>query len=96
MSGPSGGGFVVDFADPEGAEELVVAKVAERFVRPPDILLNSAALFGQYRLDRVTADDVMRHYAVNCAAPTLLTKAFATIPAGVVTTHPLVGWLRRR
>jgi NAD(P)-dependent dehydrogenase (short-subunit alcohol dehydrogenase family) len=75
-------GFVVDFADPEGAEELV-AKVAERFGRPPDILVNSAALFGQDRLETVTADDLMRHYAVNCAAPTMLTKAFATIPAGV-------------
>lgn len=75
-------GFVVDFADPEGAEELV-AQVAERFGRPPDILVNSAAIFGQDRLETVTADDLMRHYAVNCAAPTLLTKAFATVPAGV-------------
>lgn len=75
-------GFVVDFADPESAEELV-ATVAARFGRPPDILVNSAAMFGQDRLDSVTADDLMRHYAVNCAAPTLLTKAFATIPAGV-------------
>ncbi|WP_253343634.1 SDR family oxidoreductase [Sphingobium sp. OAS761] len=74
-------GFVVDFADPEGAEELV-AMVADRFGRPPDILVNCAAIFGQDRLETVTADDLMRHYAVNCAAPTLLTKAFATIPAG--------------
>ncbi|BAI96908.1 short chain dehydrogenase [Sphingobium sp. TA15] len=74
-------GFTVDFSDPEGAEELV-ALVAERFGRPPDVLVNSAAIFGQDRLDSVGADDLMRHYAVNCAAPTLLTKAFATIPAG--------------
>lgn len=75
-------GFVVDFADPEGAEELV-GMVAARFGRPPDILVNSAAIFGQDRLDSVTADDLMRHYAVNCAAPAMLTKAFATVPAGV-------------
>lgn len=75
-------GFVVDFADPENAEELI-AQVAARFGRPPDILVNSAAMFGQDRLDSVTADDLMRHYAVNCAAPTMLTKAFATVPAGV-------------
>ncbi len=75
-------GFTADFADPESAEELV-AKVAERFGRPPDILVNSAAIFGQDRLDNVSAEDLMRHYAVNCAAPALLTKAFATIPAGV-------------
>ncbi|PNQ04603.1 SDR family oxidoreductase [Sphingobium sp. SA916] len=74
-------GFTVDFSDPEGAEELV-ALVAERFGRPPDVLVNSAAIFGQDRLDSVNADDLMRHYAVNCAAPTLLTKSFATIPAG--------------
>ena len=74
-------GFVVDFADPEGAEELV-AQVAARFGRPPDILVNSAAIFGQDRLDSVSADDLMRHYAVNCAAPVMLTKAFATVPAG--------------
>ena len=75
-------GFTADFSDPESAEELV-AKVAERFGRPPDILVNSAAIFGQDRLDNVSADDLMRHYAVNCAAPALLTKSFATIPAGV-------------
>jgi len=74
-------GFVVDFADPENAEELI-GQVAARFGRPPDILVNSAAIFGQDRLDNVTADDLMRHYAVNCAAPTMLTKAFATVPAG--------------
>ncbi len=74
-------GFVVDFTDPEAAEELI-AKVAAHFGRPPDLLVNSAALFGQDRLDSVTADDLMRHYAVNCAAPTLLSKVFAAAPAG--------------
>jgi NAD(P)-dependent dehydrogenase (short-subunit alcohol dehydrogenase family) len=76
-------GFVVDFADPEAAEELIGA-VALHFGRAPDLLVNSAAMFGQDRLENITADDLMRHYAVNCAAPTLLTKAFATVPAGGV------------
>ncbi|MBH2000179.1 MAG: SDR family oxidoreductase [Sphingomonadaceae bacterium] len=80
-SGTEWDGFVVDFADPESAEELI-ATVATRFGRPPDILVNSAAMFGQDRLDSVTADDLMRHYAVNCAAPAMLTKAFGTVPAG--------------
>ncbi|HKY82122.1 MAG TPA: SDR family oxidoreductase [Sphingobium sp.] len=75
-------GFTADFVDLDSAEELV-AKVAERFGRPPDILVNSAAIFGQDRLDNVSAEDLMQHYAVNCAAPALLTKSFATIPAGV-------------
>ncbi|CAN5328470.1 SDR family oxidoreductase [soil metagenome] len=76
-------GFVADFTDPEAAEELI-ANVATTFGRPPDLLVNSAAIFGQDRLESVTAQDLMRHYAVNCAAPTLLTKAFATVPAGAV------------
>lgn len=80
-SGTEWEGFTADFAELENAEELV-AKVAERFGRPPDILVNSAAIFGQDRLEDVSADDLMRHYAVNCAAPAMLTKAFATIPAG--------------
>ncbi|RVT43296.1 SDR family oxidoreductase [Sphingobium algorifonticola] len=75
-------GFVADFADPEAAEELIAA-IALHFGRPPDLLVNSAAIFGQDRLDSVTADDLMRHYAVNCAAPVLLSKAFATVPAGL-------------
>jgi NAD(P)-dependent dehydrogenase (short-subunit alcohol dehydrogenase family) len=74
-------GFVADFADPEAAEELVV-RTAAAFGRPPDLLVNSAAIFGQDDLSSVTADALMQHYAVNCAAPTLLTKAFATVPAG--------------
>ena len=74
-------GFVADFADPESAEDLVAA-VAAHFARPPDLLVNCAAIFGQDRLEDVGADDLMRHYAVNCAAPALLTKAFATVPAG--------------
>ena len=74
-------GFVADFADPEAAEELI-GEVAAKFGRPPDLLVNSAAIFGQDRLENVTAKDLMTHYAVNCAAPVLLTKAFATVPAG--------------
>ncbi|MGE4323515.1 MAG: SDR family oxidoreductase [Sphingobium sp.] len=74
-------GFVADFRDPETAEELV-AQVSARFGRPPDLLVNSAAMFGQDRLDTVTATDLTSHFAVNCAAPALLTKAFATVPAG--------------
>lgn len=76
-------GFVVDFTDLEAADELVFS-VAERFGRPPDILVNSAAIFGQDRLETVGADALMQHYAVNCAAPALLTKAFATMPAGMM------------
>ncbi|HEX7783413.1 MAG TPA: SDR family oxidoreductase [Sphingobium sp.] len=74
-------GFVADFTNLEAADELV-ANVAAAFGRPPDLLVNSAAIFGQDRLESVTPDALMQHYAVNCAAPTLLTKAFAMVPAG--------------
>lgn len=69
-------GFVADFEQPENAAGLMQA-VTAHFGRAPDILVNSAAMFGQDRLESVTADDLMRHYAVNCAAPVLLTQAFA-------------------
>ncbi len=74
-------GFVADFTDLDAAEELI-GHVAAHFGRGPDLLVNSAAIFGQDRLEDVTADDLARHHAVNCAAPTLLTKAFATVPVG--------------
>ena len=69
-------GFVADFEQPENAAGLMRA-VTAHFGREPDILVNSAAMFGQDRLETVTADDLMRHYAVNCAAPVLLTRAFS-------------------
>ncbi|MDX3909382.1 MAG: SDR family oxidoreductase [Sphingobium sp.] len=93
-SGTEWEGFVADFTDPEAAEELV-ADVAVKFGRPPDLLVNSAAIFGQDRLDNVTSSDLMRHYAVNCAAPVLLSKAFAMVPAGV-TDRCIVNILDQR
>jgi len=69
-------GFVADFAAPDAAEQLW-AGVAARFGRAPDLLVNSASLFGQDRLDTVTAADLATHHAVNCAVPALLTRCFA-------------------
>lgn len=69
-------GFVADFEDPASAARLI-ADVAAHFGAAPALLVNGAAIFGQDRLESVTADDLMRHYAVNCAAPVLLTQAFA-------------------
>jgi NAD(P)-dependent dehydrogenase (short-subunit alcohol dehydrogenase family) len=57
-----------------------MADVTAHFGRAPDLLVNSAALFGQDRPETVTSQDLMRHYAVNCAAPVLLTRAFAAAP----------------
>lgn len=69
-------GFIADFEMPESAAGLI-GTVCEKFGRAPDLLVNSAALFGQDVLDDVTVTDMMRHYTVNCMAPVLLTKAFA-------------------
>jgi len=69
-------GFVADFEQPEAATALMDA-VAAHFGQGPDLLVNSAAIFGQDRLESVTGVDMMRHHAINCAAPVLLTRAMA-------------------
>ncbi|MET0363732.1 MAG: SDR family oxidoreductase [Sphingobium sp.] len=81
-SGRDWHGFVADFAEPQNAERLLDAVIAH-FGDAPDLIVNSASLFGQDRPDSVTADDLSRHFAVNASAPALLTKALAAaIPAG--------------
>lgn len=75
-SGVEWHGFVADFVDPTSAERLMAGVIAH-FGRPPDLLVNSASLFGQDKLDSVGADDLARHFAVNASAPALLTRAFA-------------------
>jgi NAD(P)-dependent dehydrogenase (short-subunit alcohol dehydrogenase family) len=54
-----------------------MADVIAHFGEPPDLFVNSASLFGQDRLDSVTADELARHFAINASAPALLTKALA-------------------
>lgn len=75
-------GFVADFAHPESATALF-REVSEHFGRAPDLLVNSAALFGQDRLQDTTAEALMLHFAVNSAAPVLLTQAFAEATSGM-------------
>jgi NAD(P)-dependent dehydrogenase (short-subunit alcohol dehydrogenase family) len=69
-------GFVADFTDPAAALHLFAGVVA-RYGRAPNLLVNSASVFGQDRLADTTADDLAQAYAVNCIAPTLLVQAFA-------------------
>ncbi len=69
-------GFVADLAEPDAAPALF-ASVCDTFGRAPDLLVNSASLFGQDRLGSVKAADLATHHAVNCTAPALLTRAFA-------------------
>ncbi|MCH4151487.1 MAG: SDR family oxidoreductase [Sphingobium sp.] len=79
VAGIAWAGFVADFERPD-APQALMADVTAHFGRAPDLLVNSAALFGQDRPETVTSQDLMRHYAVNCAAPVLLTRAFAAAP----------------
>lgn len=69
-------GFAADLAD-AGATEALIGQVCEAFGRPPDLLVNCAAMFGQDRPDDVTHAALLDHYAVNCAAPVLLAQAMA-------------------
>ncbi|WP_375396216.1 SDR family oxidoreductase [uncultured Sphingomonas sp.] len=69
---------VADFADLAAAEALLPA-VVEQWGRAPDLLVNSASLFGQDRLADTTPAALAEHYAVNCAAPALLTQHFAAL-----------------
>lgn len=69
-------GFAADFRDPASAPALYDA-VRGHFGRPPDLLVNSASIFGQDDLSSVTVDDLRQGFAVNGAAAALLSAAFA-------------------
>jgi len=89
-------GFIADFADPASAERLL-AEVIAHFGGPPDLIVNSASVFGQDRLETVSADDLSRHFAINASAPALLTKAFAAaLPADDATDRAIVNILDQR
>lgn len=76
-------GFLADFLVPGEAEALMPA-VITHFGRAPDLLVNSASMFGSDRLETVTQADLTEHFAINAMAPVLLTQAFARAerPAG--------------
>lgn len=71
-------GIAADLSDPVQIEHLVPA-VADQFGSAPDLLVNSAARFGDDRPDTVDMDGLLSHYAVNCAAPAILAKSFAAM-----------------
>ncbi|MCW2361358.1 MULTISPECIES: SDR family oxidoreductase [Sphingobium] len=69
-------GFVADFLTPGAAEGLMPA-VTDHFGRAPDLLVNSASLFGESELANVSAGQLADYHQVNTVAPVLLTQAFA-------------------
>lgn len=76
-------GFIADFLE-DGAAEALVPAVTAHFGRAPDLLVNSASLFGEGDLASVTEAELAAFYRVNASAPVLLTQAFAAAdrPAG--------------
>jgi NAD(P)-dependent dehydrogenase (short-subunit alcohol dehydrogenase family) len=69
-------GFVADFLEDGAAEGLIPAVIAH-FGRAPDLLVNSASLFGEGDLATVSEAELAAYYRVNTSAPVLLTQAFA-------------------
>jgi len=69
-------GLPGDLTDP-GCPSRLVAETAGKFGRTPSLLVNSASLFRDDRLETLTADSLDAHMRTNLYAPLLLTKAFA-------------------
>jgi len=74
-------GFVADF-DATGAASALMAEIVAHFGQAPTLLVNSAAIFGQDRIEDVSEQALLRHYRVNCMAPVLLSQAFAAARSG--------------
>lgn len=75
-NGTEWAGFAADFTDP-AAPLALMASVEARFGQSPDLLVNSASIFGQDRIGDTSHATLIDHYAVNCAAPAMLIQAFA-------------------
>lgn len=71
-------GVAADLGDPEAVDALLPS-VIEHFGERPALLVNNAALFEEDRPESATYEAMMRHYAVNCAAPAVLAKRFAAL-----------------
>ncbi|MEO9633713.1 MAG: SDR family oxidoreductase [Parasphingorhabdus sp.] len=65
-------GFQMDFLD-EGAAEALMEAVVGHFGRTPDLVVNSASIFGQDDADLISEMDLQQHLRVNSLVPVLLT-----------------------
>lgn len=81
----SGGRAVIveaDLADPQAADRLIPAAVAE--LGPLDLLVNNASLFEPDEAADLNRDSFDRHMAVNLTTPLFLTQAMAkALPVSV-------------
>lgn len=69
-------GFAADFTD-EAAVEAVLPTVCDAFGRVPDLIVHNAAIFGADEWTEMNWDSLMAHFAVNTAAPAILSRALA-------------------
>lgn len=69
-------GFTADFGNSGSAADLMSA-VTDHFGRTPDLLVNSASLFGQDDASNTTASDLVDHLTINMMLPTLLSLELA-------------------
>lgn len=73
VTGADWHGFVADLADADQCAGLI-ALVADRFGRAPDLLVNNASLFEHDEWHDLTAASLRDHFAVNAFAPVLLAR----------------------
>jgi pteridine reductase len=67
-------GFQQDFLD-KGAAERLMDRVVDHFGRAPDLLVNSASIFGQDDVGGMLEKDLQDHFRINSMVPVLLTTA---------------------
>lgn len=67
-------GFQQDFLD-EGAAEALMDQIVGHFGRTPDLIVNSASIFGQDNVGEILEKDLQDHLRVNSLVPVLLTTA---------------------
>ena len=75
-AGVSWAAFAADLADTDAVEGLV-PRVVDHFGSAPELLVNNAARFDWDSPEDVTMAGLLGHYAVNAAAPVVLTRAVA-------------------
>ncbi len=67
-------GFQQDFLD-EGAAETLIDEVIGHFGRTPELVVNSASIFGQDDVGKIEEKDLQDHFRVNSLVPVMLTTA---------------------
>ncbi|MBL0924170.1 MAG: SDR family oxidoreductase [Sphingomonadaceae bacterium] len=76
--------FTFDLGDPHNARPLMDA-VTAHFGRAPDLLVNSAAMFGQDDGDSMSLDTLDAHFRLNLFTPLLLAQALVKIASPAKT-----------